>query len=68
MKELYVNHPFKCLCVFPYLSYSPVQSPTAYNKTAGMLDSIYHVTLNVLEITFWAFKTQDFTIMYATLL
>ena len=38
------------------------------NKGARMLDSIYHMTLDYVEISFLALKRYNCVIMYATLL
>ena len=39
-----------------------------FNKTgARMLDSIYHMTLKILKIAFWASICLAFAIVYATL-
>ena len=38
------------------------------NTGAQMLDSIYHMTLNLLKIPVLAYKCQEFAIFIATLL
>ena len=37
------------------------------NTGARVLDSIYHMTLKIIKITFWREKNQDFAIFYAML-